>query len=136
METERRLVYADASALAKLVVDEAETEALKRALAPDDVVVTSALARVEVTRAVKAANGSDEALHAAGELIDGCIVIDVADDVLRAAASLVSPRLRTLDAVHLASAKAVGPDEILVYDRRLADAARNAGLATAAPGAS
>jgi hypothetical protein len=42
--------------------------------------------------------------------------------------------VRTLDAVHLASAETTEPDEMLVYDVRLAAAARALGLAVSAPG--
>jgi len=43
--------------------------------------------------------------------------------------------VRTLDAVHLASALRIRARRMLVYDRRLAEAADAAGLETIAPGA-
>lgn len=98
-------------------------------------IATSALARVEVGRAVKVATGGGEALEAAEDLIDGCVLVDVDDTVIRAALRLASPHLRTLDAIHLASALAVEPQQMLVYDRRLAEAATAAGLAVTSPGA-
>ena len=46
------------------------------------------------------------------------------------------PRLRMLDAIHLATALYVDADEVVAYDRRLLDAAEEQGLSTAAPGTS
>ena len=68
-------------------------------------------------------------------LLASCLLVDVSDEVLRAAARLTSRDVRALDAVHLASAQRVDPDEILVYDRRLRTAARAAGFRVAHPGA-
>lgn len=51
------------------------------------------------------------------------------------ALALASETVKTLDAIHLATAVSVAPDAMLVYDRRLARAARDAGLRVEAPGA-
>jgi predicted nucleic acid-binding protein len=93
------------------------------------------VALVEVTRATAIANPSPEARAETERLLDGCLLIDVSDEVLRAAARLASPDVRTLDAVHLASAQRVDADEMLIYDRRLRAAARAAGFFVAHPGA-
>jgi predicted nucleic acid-binding protein len=58
----------------------------------------------------------------------------VSDALLRSAAALTSLEIRTLDAIHLASAGAVEPDEVATYDRRLAEAARGLGLSVSHPG--
>jgi predicted nucleic acid-binding protein len=71
----------------------------------------------------------------AERLLASCLLVDVGDGLLRAAARLTSRQVRALDAVHLASAQRVDPDAMLVYDRRLRNAARAAGFLVAHPGA-
>lgn len=128
-----RLAYADSSALLKLVVDEPESEALERYLeAGQTPLISSRIAVVEVTRTAKLAN---PALREAAEaLIGTCQLVDVGAAILERAAELASARLRTLDAIHLATALDVEPDEMIVYDGRLAEAAVAAGLRTMSPG--
>lgn len=55
--------------------------------------------------------------------------------IARAAGDLAPFSLRTLDAIHLASALARGPelDAFLTYDDRLAEAARSLGLPVVRP---
>jgi predicted nucleic acid-binding protein len=91
---------------------------------------------VEVIRATSIANPSPEMRAEAERLLASCLLVNVSDRLLRAAARLSSRQVRTLDAVHLASAQRVDPDAMLVYDRRLADAARAIGFRVAHPGAS
>ena len=129
-------LYADASALVKLLVAEPESAALARAIPANAEVVSSAVSVVEVARAVRVAELDDEAEPDAAGLLAGCTLVDVDGPILYAAAALVSSELRTLDAIHLATAVAVGPDAVLVYDRRLANGAAGAGLQVEAPGAS
>jgi uncharacterized protein len=90
---------------------------------------------VEVTRATSIANPSPEARAETERLLTSCLLVDVSDGVLRAAARLTSREVRALDAVHLASAQRVEPDAMLVYDRRLRESARAAGFFVAHPGA-
>lgn len=59
---------------------------------------------------------------------------DASDRVLTDAAALGSRSVRTLEAVHLATALYVDADELVAYDRRLLDAAQSQGLSTASPG--
>ena len=134
--TEPRLVYADSSALVKLVIEEPESAALDSYLASQEhALVTSRIALVEVQRAVTIANPADEVRTEAQRLLGSCYLVDVGDPLLRAAAQLASRSIRTLDAIHLASAQRVGADELVAYDRRLAQAAREAGLTVEQPGA-
>lgn len=59
------------------------------------------------------------------------------DAQIRAAAAALEPgTLRTLDAIHLATALALGEelDAVVTYDRRMTEAAKATGLAVAAPG--
>jgi predicted nucleic acid-binding protein len=129
------LVYADSSAIVKLVIEEPESSALDRYLADGPVMATSRIALVEVPRAVGLANAAPEPAAEAARLLESCMLIDVADALLRAAAGLTSRSVRTLDAIHLASALRIGADEILTYDFRLATAAGDHRLLVVSPGA-
>ena len=128
-------IYADASALVKLVVSEPESAQLARSIPMDAEVVTSALSVAEVGRAVKLAELEEDIEPDPDALLSGCTLVDVDLVVLRDAAALATQSLRTLDAIHLATAVRVSPDTMLAYDPRLARAAKAAGLHVEAPGA-
>jgi predicted nucleic acid-binding protein len=131
----RPRLYADSSALVKLLVIEPETTALRRYLAASPVqLVTSALAHVEVHRAVKIADPRPDTPARADHLLRSCVVVDLRESLLHSAARLTSQRIRTLDAVHLATAESVDPAAMLVYDERLAEEARQRGLTVEQPG--
>lgn len=134
LSAERRLIYADSSALVKLIIEETETAALKSHLASrSNVLATSRLAIVEVTRACKLANPSQETAEEADRLLSSCMLVSVSSQLLRSARKLTSDTIRTLDAIHLASALRIDADELLAYDRRLLAAAREQGLCVADP---
>jgi predicted nucleic acid-binding protein len=124
--------YADSSALVKLVIDEDESEDLAVYLGAAPALLSSRLATVEVLRAARIANPASE--EAARRLLDSCVLVDVSRTLLRAAGVLASPAVRTLDAIHLATAQRVQADEFLAYDRRLAAAASVLGFAVSHPG--
>jgi len=127
-------LYLDSSAFVKLVVEEPETAALRGYLAAlGERRVSSALLRTEALRAVRHL-GAD-ALATVREGLRRVDLIGIDDRILDAAGTLDPRVLRTLDAIHVATAMAVGDDlEVVVtYDERMADAARSVGLATAAP---
>lgn len=133
--------YADASALVKLVRDEAESEALRAFLADADL-VSSELVLTEIPRAVRRAVARDPALpldlllERTAELIDALALRPLDRALLAAAGALAEPALRALDAIHVASAVDLDPIEAFVtYDERQAAAARLAGLRTMSPGA-
>jgi predicted nucleic acid-binding protein len=94
---------------------------------------TSRIAFVEVVRAVGIANPNSSAQREAERLLASCLLVDVDDALLRAAARAASREIRTLDAIHLASAQRVEADEVLVYDDRLTEAARGAGFVASRP---
>jgi predicted nucleic acid-binding protein len=124
--------YADSSALVKLVTPEPETAALAAALRGTGV-VASALVRVEVTRA---ARRLDPELVSAARAVLARVTVLAVDDVLLRAADLRPTGLRSLDALHLATAVRLLPrlDGFLCYDPRLVDAAHEHGLLVPAPG--
>jgi predicted nucleic acid-binding protein len=128
-----RVAYLDSSALVKLVIPEPESLALRRDLARWDRYASSALARAEVVRACVRVDPA--ARDAARRVVDAVDLIAVGNEILDEAARLEPAALRTLDAIHLASALALGEalDVVVAYDERLAGAARSAGLSTRAP---
>ena len=133
-----RRVYLDASALVKLAVAEPESSALAAYLEDAEALLTSAVAAVEVPRAVRTIGASKRALAVAADVLARCYRIELDSETSAAAAGVLPPELRTLDAIHLASALRVRSelDACVVYDRRLAAAAVAAGLPTVAPGRS
>jgi predicted nucleic acid-binding protein len=128
--------YVDTSAIVKLVVEEPESDALLRLLArwPDR--VSSALARVEVHRALWRAAASRGAHARADRVLGALVLVRVDEPVLAQAASFKDPRLRALDAIHLATALTLGddPDAFITYDARLARAAARLRLPVQHPG--
>jgi len=127
-------VYLDSSAFVKLIVEEPESTAVAAYLAEHDARrVASALLRTESVRAVR--HLGPEALATAREGLRRVDLIAIDDRILDAAAILEPLVLRTLDAIHLATALAVGDDleAIVTYDERLVEAARLMGLPTTTP---
>jgi predicted nucleic acid-binding protein len=126
-------VYLDSSAIVKLVVREPETDALLAFLEPRRVRVTSALARVEVVRAVRRHGRS--ATTRATATLDALSQLAIDDSLLDGAAAINADQLRSLDAIHLASAQQLeGELDVLVtYDERMHAAARALGLPVSAP---
>jgi len=122
--------------LVKLVQKEVESDALRRYLRRHhlDEKVTSALARVEVVRAVQA-GGSPGVAKARRQLAR--VHQASLDRALLDAAATLAPRtrLRSLDAVHLASALLIGADlrAVVTYDTRMAEVATAMGLPVDAP---
>lgn len=130
------MIYLDSSALLKLVRVEMHSAELNSWLAdrPDAPVVSSALAQVEVLRSCRRI---DERLLDQGRAVLAVLdFVPVDDGVLGAAAELSDPDLRSLDALHLASALALDPDleTFVAYDARLLTAAEAAGLVVTQPG--
>lgn len=126
--------YLDRSAFVKLVVEEPETWALRAYLGEHQSRhVSSALLRTESIRAVRhlAAN----ALGNVREALRRVDLITIDDRILDAAGMLEPRILRTLDAIHVATATALGDDleAIVTYDERMIDAAGLLGIPTASP---
>lgn len=130
------MIYVDSSALMKLIRAEEETEALRDWLDrhAEQPVITSELGRVEVLRAARRVG--DQVRAEAHAVLGDLDLIPLDRTVLDLACEVADPRLRTLDAVHLASALMLS-DELtafVVYDHRLAAAAQAAGLPVTKPG--
>ncbi|MDP9464787.1 MAG: type II toxin-antitoxin system VapC family toxin [Actinomycetota bacterium] len=126
-------IYLDSSALVKLAVREAETDALRKHLRRRRQWVSSALARTDVLRALLP--GGEAALAAGRGVLARCDLVRVNDRVLSLAGTLLPLDLRSLDAIHLATAERLRGDisEVVTYDDRMAEAACILGHRVAAP---
>jgi predicted nucleic acid-binding protein len=127
-------VYVDSSALVKLIVVEAESNELLRYLADSSAWVASSLAIVEVGRAVSRRSEIDVA--ATTEVLARLTLVDARRDILERAAGLAPATLRSLDAIHVATAIEVRDsiEAVVTYDLRLADAVRTHGFSPVSPG--
>ena len=125
--------YVDSSAIVKLAIREPESTALRRYLRRRGPLVSSALARTEVLRALLPAG--DEAVARGRSVLQRLDLVRVNDRVLNTAAVLRPPELRSLDAVHLATAQQLGPDlTVLVsYDDRMVTSAKQLGYRIVQP---
>jgi predicted nucleic acid-binding protein len=128
------LIYLDASAMVTMVVERAHADDLRQYLAeyPSSQTYTSTIGFVETARTCDSI-GTFPGLITA--LLRQHQEVRVTDQVRDDAARLPG-RLRSLDAIHVASASLLGSELIalVTYDRRMADAARGAGLPVAMPG--
>lgn len=131
-------IYVDSSALLKRVFAERESAALIAALRghvrADAVLVASSLAWVEVSRAVRSSAAADvEGEALVGLSLSGVLEKPITPEVVALARRLNPPVLRSLDAIHLASALLLDVDLIVAYDQRLIDAAGEHRVRTLSP---
>jgi predicted nucleic acid-binding protein len=119
--------YLDSSAIVKLAVREPESLALRRYLRRRQPLISSALARTEVLRALLPLG--DEATARGRSVLQRVDLVRVNDRILNAAGLLQPPDLRSLDAIHLATAEQLADDlgAIVTYDDRMAAAGRQRG---------
>ncbi|MFJ2578773.1 type II toxin-antitoxin system VapC family toxin [Kitasatospora aureofaciens] len=132
------MIYLDSCAILKLLVPEDESAALRTFLSSrgSEGHATSALAQVEVPRALIRIGAPDELLDASEGLLDRLLRIRLSDPILRAARLFPTRHLRTLDAIHLASAEHLehALTAFVTYDKRLAEAATERDLPVLSPG--
>lgn len=121
------VLYLDSSALVKLIVAERHSAPLFAFLLRWDQHAVSSLAVTEVLRAVNRREGSREEMRSRAQtVLSSVALIGTRDALLRTAADLPPPSLRSLDAIHLACALSLGDDlgGLVTYDDRLAEGAR------------
>lgn len=126
------LLYLDASAIVKMIRAEPESPALAAAISTSLRQLTSVVGAIEVHRVAKRGDASAERVAAVLGRID---IVPLDDDIVETSATCGSANLKTLDAIHLASALTIAAelDAFLSYDRRLADDALASGLRVLAP---
>jgi len=127
------VTYLDSSAIVKLAVAEPESPALRRHLRRRRPLVSSALARTEVLRALLPAGPA--AIAAGQAVLTRLELLRVNGRVLLDAAELEPIQLRTLDAIHLATARRFGTElgALITYDERMQAAAIQLGFRTLSP---
>lgn len=126
------MLYLDTSAVVKLLIAENESLALRDYIG-DREWVSSALLRTELIRALARVDPS--VVPRALDLLERPGLLTIGTRVLDTAARLSPPSLRSLDAIHLASAQELR-DELtafVAYDDRLLAAASSLGMRTASP---
>ena len=128
------ILYVETSAAAKLLVEEPTSgrlaARLDSAVDSDDALLSSMLLETELRRfAVRV----DLAQVAVTGLLERFDLVETDRSLYREAGLLLGRHLRSLDALHLATALRVGADVMVTYDRRQAEAAESAGLPVLAP---
>jgi predicted nucleic acid-binding protein len=134
-------VYVDSSALIKRVIRETESASLIVALRElnerGSSMQTSALGVIEVSRGIRARLD----LHSPASVVDAVEValagieqVEISEPVVALARRLFPTSIRSLDAIHLASAVLVNASVVVAYDRRLLAAASELGFRTLSPG--
>lgn len=123
--------YIDTSAAMKLVVIEDESVALRSHLDELDAVVFSSILLETELRRGATANGASQG--AATTVLSSVELVGAPRALFAEAGLLAIPGLRSLDALHLATAIRDEADLLLAYDRRLLEAAELVGLTTTSP---
>jgi predicted nucleic acid-binding protein len=128
-----RAIYLHSSAIVKLIIAEPESVALRAYLKRRRPIVSSALARTEVLRALLPAG--EIALSRGRDVLGRLDLIRINGRILDSAGILQPPQVRSLDAIHVATAQLLGGDlgQLVTYDERMADTASALGLKTASP---
>ena len=128
-------VYLDSSAFVKLFLPEPDSAALTRYLASRPLRVSALLLRTETLRAAVRATLSPQRMLLVRRLLDGLVFIGADVTLSDEAGIMHPPELRSLDAIHLASARTLGRklEALVTYDQRLAGAAAWYGMTVVSP---
>lgn len=128
-----RVTYLDSSAIVKLAVREPESTALRAHLRRRRPLVSSALARTEVIRALLPFG--DQFVNRGVDVLRRIELHRINDRVLVEAGELQPADLRSLDAIHLATALGFGHElrQVVTYDERMAEAASTLQLKVQSP---
>jgi predicted nucleic acid-binding protein len=126
------VAYLDSSALVKLIAIEAETAALRQELRRWPNRASSLLASIEVTRTARRLGGHAPAL--AARILGGLRLLAI-DPIVPAAAQIGGTTLRSLDAIHLATALSISADlaALITYDNRMISDGQAIGLPVLSP---
>jgi predicted nucleic acid-binding protein len=132
------VLYLDSSALVKLAVREPETAALEAELSRWPLCATSSITAIEVSRATARAREQQRGVLSPRDvaaLLSTTVEMVLTDRVRQTASKLGPPALRTLDAIHVASALALGTDlaVVVTYDLRMQQAVQRYRLRVLSP---
>ena len=134
-------VYFDSSALLKRVLDEPEAEAfddsVDRFVEQGAALLASSLAWVEVSRAIRQrleAEAPRRIIDLIEVALSGVEEFPISEQVIDIAQRMRPASIRSLDAIHLASASLLGADLVCAYDERMLASAEELGFRTASPG--
>jgi predicted nucleic acid-binding protein len=126
-------VYLDTSALGRVLLGEPDASAVIRRLRDFDQHLASRLLRTELRRLAL----REGLLEGADQLLSAVALLPLEDAVLEAAETVPPASVATLDAIHLVTALRLADqrviEAVMTYDTRLADGAREHGLAVLAP---
>lgn len=127
------VTYVDSSAIVKLAVREPESDALRQYLRRRRPLISSALARTEVLRALLP--GGESFVAAGRRVLARIDLVRVNDRVLNEAGTFLPVEVRSLDSIHLVTAGRLGSElrEIVTYDQKMAVAARARGHKVSSP---
>jgi len=135
--------YLDSSAMLKKMFAEDEVDDFRATVqmlkATGSTFITSVLSQVEVRRAIRRAVASgritaESAEENAKTLFDGVDLTGIDQNVIDEAGEIDGESLRSLDAIHLATARIIEADLVITYDDRMLRACMDAGVMTAQPG--
>lgn len=127
------IAYLDSSAFLKLVLEEPHSTAMRAWLRTRRRFVSSGLLKTEALRGVS--QQGKEARLRVREALEAVALLPIGDDILEAAGVIAPGPLRSLDAIHLATALqfASDLDAVVTYDQRMIEAAERLGLPVASP---
>jgi len=130
-----KFVYLDSSAILKIIVPEPESRALFELLRDWPVRVSSELALVEVLRALRRAGATVSQFRRGQRVLDRIGLMSVDGRIFKDAALLKPISMRSLDAIHLATALSLGGElaAFITYDKRLSAAASGARMPVWSP---
>ena len=127
-------LYLDTSVLGRVLLDEPDTAAIRSELARFERHISSRLLRVELRRL----GLLKDMLKAVDELLSGNVLIPIDETILTAAETMAPSVVRTLDAIHLATAVRLAGagqlDALMTYDKQLAHGAREHGITVLSAG--
>ncbi len=124
--------YLDTSAALKLVIEEAESPALAAQIDAEEPGLASCLLlETECRRAAHRVAALTQ--QHVTDLLASVDLYDAPASLYREAGLLPGTGLRSLDAIHLAACIRIGADELITYDQRMAEAARELGIPVRSP---
>jgi uncharacterized protein len=126
-------LYLDTSVLGRVLLDEPDTAVIRRELGRFERHISSRLLRVELRRL----GLRKDMLEYVDELLSGKVLIPLDETILAAAETIAPSVVRTLDAIHLATAVRLAGagqlDALMTYDKQLSEGAREYGITVLSP---